>query len=114
MKLPYEIKFSAKIQPARMPTACEAPQHGAAIAMGYGGWTPQLQYAVMDIRPSDIYCNIYQSIKWDDSLICAFDFISQQSTCYGDSGSPLITLSDNTLIGILNFGPVGKTIAFSF
>lgn len=114
IQLRYRIEFSAHIQPVRMPTACNAPQHGTAIVMGYGGSTSWLQYAVLHIRQYDIYCNVYKGIEWDDSRICAFDHISHQSTCHGDSGSPLVTLSDNTLVGILNFGPSGKTVLKSF
>lgn len=109
IKLPYQIRFSANIQPARLPTTCDAPQDGTAVAMGYGGSVTQLQYAVLHIRPYNIFCDIYKDIEWDDSRICAFDDIGHQSTCHGDSGGPLVRRRDNTLVGILNFGPSGKT-----
>lgn len=109
--MPYEIGFSAYIQPARMPTTCEAPQLGEAITMGFGRTNTELKFAVLRIFPQ-YFCDMYRGFKWDSSVICAFNSKTKQSTQSGNSGGPL--LFDETLIGVLSFGPSGKHFFKSF
>lgn len=109
IELPYEVEFSHHIQSADMPTTCETPKPGeAAVVMGYGGKSKTLRFASLKTHSSHLFCDVFKFVTWDDSLICAFDINGNHSTSEGDSGSPLLMPSNNTLIGVLSFGASGK------
>lgn len=108
IRLSSPIQFSSTIQPVRMPTD-KAPEYVDAIVLGNGGCSSpsaQLQFAALTTY-SFTFCQKMFShvIQWSDAYICAY---GRQSTCKGDSGGPLITRADNTLIGILSFGAKGN------
>lgn len=108
-----------------MPTENVSVSYGDnVVAIGWGTYAEEynytefvkddLQQAVFQIKDErDDECTSGEVGKeWDrNGTICAhgrtdFDTDSKKSTCYGDSGGPVLVFRDNRwiLVGIISFG----------
>lgn len=122
VKLPSPVKFTANIQPVRLPTTCAVPESDEVVSMGTGDHSrlssseikgpPKsfrpLEFAVMKLLPAAVCQNAYRFIEWTNEFICAYDSVNHQAACPGDSGGPLVTRSDGTLIGVTSFASQGN------
>lgn len=118
--MPIKVQFSWYIQPVLLPKTCETNENIEVIAMGNGATSntgivsPQLQFAVLKTLPMKTCRKKFSFLFWRKSVICAIDKENGQSVCMGDSGGPLLRVSDRTLIGISSFITSGKLIIFFF
>ncbi|XP_055323342.1 transmembrane protease serine 9-like [Sitodiplosis mosellana] len=109
IRLPRKVQFSDYIQPVKLSTTCKIPEKTESIAIGNGaindksGLSPQLQYAILKTAPLKVCRKVYPLLFWRKSVICASNGLQQQSICRGDSGGPLISRSNHTLIGLSSF-----------
>lgn len=90
-----------------MPTRWSVSDYIDAIAVGTGKNSSQLEYAVLKLLSSEDCQYAYVLVSWNDAFICAYDSINHQSTAQGDSGDPLLSSQDGSLIGISNFVSIG-------
>lgn len=102
--------FSMYVHPVRLPTNCYASTSVEVIAVGNGKTSDksdislQLKYAHLEIIPFKDCGQLYPDTLAFGLYICATSAANDlQSVCGGDSGGPLITSSDNTLVGITAF-----------
>lgn len=119
--LPVKVKFTQNIQPIDLPKTCDEPKNADVVAVGHGKTSDdsdvslQLNYALLTTLPSNLCRKVFPILSGRKSVICAIstekDF---QSVCGGDSGGPLITLSEPTLIGVSDFVRMGKIILNEF
>lgn len=107
--MPRKLEFSEYIQPVKLPTTCNAPELAEGIAVGngaigdYSGISKQLHYAILTTDPMKVCRKVYPFLYWRKSVICASNGLQQQSICRGDSGGPLISRQNRTLIGVSCF-----------
>lgn len=107
--------FSIYVQPVRFPTNCDAQSNGDAIAIGHGKTSDgsdvsmQLKYTHLKLIPLKDCGQLYPDKISSGSYICARSSVGDyKSVCGGDSGGPLISKLDNTLIGIASFITICK------
>lgn len=127
IRLPKKVKFTAIVQPVRMPSECKPPKSVEVIAMGYGDkslnsinslpeLSRQLMFAKLITLPWHV-CREMMPFIFRESMICAANELRKQSIFMGDSGGPLVTAVNHTLIGISSTIHLGKIILnpyFSF
>lgn len=110
IKLYRKPVLSEFIQPIQFPSICNSSMDNVeSIVMGHGVASKEsdklasiLQYAELKIIPRWSCIKNYPFTLFRHSVICAVSEL-KQSACKGDSGSPLVRLSDNTLIGVTSF-----------
>lgn len=109
------------VQPVRIPTNCFASTNVDVIAIGHGKTSDasdvsaNLKYAHLKIIPFEDCGKLYPDTAFFGSYICAKSAVNDyQSVCGGDSGGPLITNSDYTLVGIAAFITKCKTYIYLF
>lgn len=117
IKLPEKVQFNKNIQPAKLPNSCDSTVGLDVIAIGHGrtsnngGISMPLNYVPMKSIPLQNCSFSFPVMKDHDSFVCVNGENKDdttQSICVGDSGGPLITKSDNTLIGVANFISISK------
>lgn len=114
IKLTKPVSFTKTIQPIHFAPECQRNKNINVVAMGFG-WTNMtskkqsstLQHATLRTIPCNEYLDTLGFFIFRTSILCAKSY-KKQSICNGDSGSPLIRKSDNTLVGIVSFGIKGN------
>lgn len=117
IRLPEKVQFNKNIQPVKLPNSCDSTVGLDVIAIGHGrtsnngGISMPLNYVQLKAIPLKNCSFSFPVMNDHDSFICVNGENkddSYQSICIGDSGGPLITKSDNTLIGVANFISISK------
>ncbi|XP_055323662.1 trypsin-7-like [Sitodiplosis mosellana] len=109
--LPRKVLFSEHIQPVKLPTACKSTLHNIdAFAMGHGitsddaSTCNELIFSFLKtLSPADCRDTFPVSSK-HTTIICAQNAVKGQSVCRDDSGGPLVSRANGTLIGISSGG----------
>lgn len=117
LKLNETVDFSDHIKPIDLPSLSQASSsytRSVLIVSGFGldennKVTDTLQFTTV-IGISYAECNRYYSGTLPQSVICTRGYPrSNQASCNGDSGGPLITKGINpVVVGIVSFGMVGS------
>lgn len=102
----------------KLPNSCNSSVDDLdVIAIGHGrtsnngGISMPLNYVQMKTIPLKNCSFSFPVFKDHDSFVCVNgdnENGNYQSICTGDSGGPLITKSDETLIGVANFISISK------
>lgn len=94
----------------RLSTNCRAQSNVDVIAIGHGKTSDKsdvsahLKYTHLKLIPLKDCEQLYPDKISSGSYICARSSVDDyQSVCGGDSGGPLLTKFDHTLIGIASF-----------
>lgn len=96
-----------------MPTTCYVHDNTDTIAIGHGatskqsGLSEQLNYALFKTMPAKACRRQFPFLLNHNSVLCVHSELFQ-SIYKGDSGGPLITTANSTLIGVSSFGKIGK------
>lgn len=112
--MPQAVQISKIIRPVRLPDNCEAPEIVDVVAIGHGATSdnsdlsPQLLLANLQTLPQTVCHTEIPFVFEGNSVICAANKQLNESICSGDSGGPLLTHSDSTLVGVISFGKEGK------
>lgn len=117
IRLPQKVQFNKNVQPVKLPSSCDETVGLDVIAIGHGrtsnagGISMPLNYVQMKSIPLKNCSFSFPVFEEHDTFVCvngenAGD--TRQSICTGDSGGPLITVANNTLIGVANFLSISK------
>lgn len=119
IQLPEKVQFTQKIHAVHLPTECMPPATSDVIAVGkgakgnHGPISQEINFAAMKI----ISLNKCRSestglptIFFRRGIFCARNNHNLQNLCEGDSGGPLISRIENTLIGVASFGHPGNLL----
>ena len=114
IKLPQKVQFTPSIQPVRLPATCKIADNTDVIAMGNGVTSADSNIS-RKLRFTQLKTMSINSCRYEfpivllrTSVICAKDKDqSASAVCFGDSGSPLVTV-DGTLVGVTSFGRPGR------
>lgn len=72
-------------------------------------YSPRIKYVELKILSRQKCLRVYPFLQFNTSVFCAISDGNEQKMIYmGDSGSPAVKASDQTLVGIVSFGPKGK------
>lgn len=113
VKLGNAVQLNEFVQPIEFPSTCESNENRDVIAIGHGSTKHNnrlsnvLRYAPMT------------TISQDECIILIFPFLANtnrksvlcaisskgSSTCYNDTGSPIVTSDGKVFIGFSNFIP---------
>lgn len=115
LRLPQKVKFTKNIKPVNLPKRCKSPVGLDVVAVGHGktsdngGVSLQLNYIQLKTVPLKQCSTLFPIFSFYDTYVCAqSENYGYQSVCNGDSGGPLISLKDNTLIGVADFVVIGE------
>lgn len=126
IRLPKKIKFSRFIKQVHLPVTYDLSENLKIIAMGHGctnaddsrqfiKYSPRIKYVELKILSRQKCLRVYPFLQFINSVFCAISVGNEQKMIYmGDSGSPAVKASDQTLVGIVSFGPKGKLKAHYF
>lgn len=111
--LPGKINFTEYIQPVALQTKkiksvlnIDVTSMGHGLSNNNSTISPTLKFAYLKI----VSCReTYPPLASIDSIFCAQAALSKQATCRGDSGGPVVSRKDGTVIGLVAFGK-GKLI----
>lgn len=111
VRLPTKVQFNEFIQPIRLTNREFAPNLDLILigngVLNYGDdqISPTLQYTELSTIPMRTCMSVFPFLEKEKYLdvFCASSHLGS-SACHGDSGGPLISKDDRTLIGISNFG----------
>lgn len=78
-------------------------------------YSPRIKYVELKIISRQKCLRAYPFLQFINSVFCAISDENEPKMIYmGDSGSPAVKASDQTLVGIVSFGPKGKLKAHYF
>lgn len=113
--MPVKVPFTKNIKPVSLPAICAEPAIDDVVVVGHGKTSDngkvsmQLNYAHLTTIPLNVCEKVFPIVSGRKSVICAMRTEpGYQSVCNGDSGGPMVRLSDRTLIGISCFVRLGK------
>lgn len=117
LKLNETVEFSDNVKPINLPSLSQASTSYTRTVLVVSGFgldeshkvTDVLQFTtVIGIRNAE--CNRYYAGTLPQSVICTRGYPqSNQASCNGDSGGPLITKgADPVIVGIVSFGMSGS------
>lgn len=113
--MPQKVIFTNNIKPVSLPEDCVEPTIADVVVAGHGRTSDasdvslQLNYAHLTTIPLNLCRRVFPIISNRKSVICAMSTEpGLQSVCSGDSGGPMVTLSNPTLIGVSCFVRKGK------
>lgn len=92
-----------------MPKTCKSPVDVDVVAVGHGKTDNKLHYAQLKTKPMMDCKNMVPTIDFLTFYVCtrAMDDI-YKSVCKGNSGGPVVTMSDDTMIAVADFLISGK------
>ncbi|XP_037938182.1 brachyurin-like [Teleopsis dalmanni] len=109
VKLPIDITFSSRIQPAMLPYNLPKDQFIGAkvVASGWGAAgemqnSDEMQYTELKVISNAACAEQYDVIT--KGVICAKG-LKDETVCTGDSGGPLVLKGTQMVVGITSFGP---------
>ncbi|XP_017010645.2 serine protease 1 [Drosophila takahashii] len=106
-----QISFSNRVNKVALPPLRDRSQRyenwwanvcGWGVTTFNNGLTDALQCVDLQIMPNNECSAFYGSTTVSDQILCTRT-PNGRSTCYGDAGSPLVTKSGSTLVGISAF-----------
>lgn len=108
VRLPYPIKYTDRIQPARLPVDVkDALKAKRCVITGWGkkgdseSLTPIMQVQLLTIITNDKCSKYYKSNVFETDM-CA-QGLNRESVCDGDSGGPLCLENTNILVGVTSY-----------
>ncbi|KAH8270429.1 hypothetical protein KR018_009955 [Drosophila ironensis] len=109
VKLPRDIAFTARIQPASLPTHHRHDQFAgmSVVASGWGAMVEMTNSDSMQYTELKVISNAECAQEYDvvsAGVICAKG-LKDETVCTGDSGGPLVLKDTQTVVGITSFGP---------
>lgn len=117
IKMPNKVRLSMLVRPIRLPTSCKIADDTEVIIMGNGdtsetsSMSPHLRFTHLKTISRCECRRTLPHLWWRRSTVCAYDkgkdHESASSACYGDSGSPLVTVN-GTLLGVLSLSTARK------
>lgn len=115
IQITEDYEFSKYVQPISLPSDCNLNENVDTVVMGHGvtggkseSLSPVLQSATLRTKTRWECVKSFPLLLFRKTVLCAESqqTTRKQSVCQGDSGSPMVRSSDNTLIGITSFGPL--------
>ncbi|KAH8316734.1 hypothetical protein KR074_001573 [Drosophila pseudoananassae] len=109
VKLPRDIAFTARIQPAVLPTRYRHDQFAgmSVVASGWGATVEMTNSDSMQYTELKVISNAECAQEYDvvtSGVICAKG-LKDETVCTGDSGGPLVLKDTQMVVGITSFGP---------
>ncbi|CAD7002342.1 unnamed protein product [Ceratitis capitata] len=109
VKLPIDVAFTARIQPAILPYVNRNdPLTGAkVVATGWGANSEMSNYNPMQYTELRVISNQECANEFDvitNGVLCAKG-LRDETVCSGDSGGPLVLKNTQVVVGITSFGP---------
>ncbi|XP_011199236.3 brachyurin [Bactrocera dorsalis] len=109
VKLPIDIAFTARIQPATLPylRRNDALTGAKVVATGWGANNEMSNYNPMQYTELRVISNQECANEFDvvtNGVLCAKG-LRDETVCSGDSGGPLVLKNTQTVVGITSFGP---------
>lgn len=108
IKLPQKVESTKTIKPVKL--TCEPPKNLAVTVVGNGllnstdkEIAPILQYTDLKTVPLLRCLPTFPFLIYRKSVLCVIG-AQQKSACRGDSGGPLISNTNGTLVGLTSFG----------
>lgn len=117
--LQTKVQLSERIKPVTLPTKCTSPATKDVIVIGNGATgnlrppSKEINFAVMktiSLKKCRQGSTSLSTIFFRKGIFCAQNGHKLQALCKGDSGGPLISRMNNTLIGVASLGHEGKFI----
>ncbi|XP_050335439.1 brachyurin [Bactrocera neohumeralis] len=109
VKLPIDVAFTARIQPATLPylRRNDALTGAKVVATGWGANNEMSNYNPMQYTELRVISNQECANEFDvvtSGVLCAKG-LRDETVCSGDSGGPLVLKNTQTVVGITSFGP---------
>ncbi|XP_017042976.1 collagenase [Drosophila ficusphila] len=109
VKLPQDIAFTARIQPAQLPSRYRHDQFAgmSVVASGWGAMVEMTNSDSMQYTELKVISNAECAQEYDvvtAGVICAKG-LQDETVCTGDSGGPLVLKDTQMVVGITSFGP---------
>ncbi|XP_016997059.2 brachyurin [Drosophila takahashii] len=109
VKLPQDIGFTSRIQPAALPSRYRQDQFAgmSVVASGWGAMvemtnSDSMQYTELQVISNGECAQEYDVVT--AGVICAKG-LKDETVCTGDSGGPLVLKDTQIVVGITSFGP---------
>lgn len=107
--LPSKVDLSKNIKAINMPKSCEYPIDVDIMAISHGKVSSKLNYAQLTTKSVSVCDKMFPVIDYLDLYMCSrAKDESYRSVCKGNSGGPVVTMSDNTLMAVADFLVSGK------
>ncbi|KAH8380265.1 hypothetical protein KR009_009747 [Drosophila setifemur] len=109
VKLPMDIGFTSRIQPASLPTRFRHDQFAgmSVVASGWGAMVEMTNSDEMQYTELKVISNAECAQEYDvvtSGVVCAKG-LKDETVCTGDSGGPLVLKDTQVVVGITSFGP---------
>ncbi|EDW79281.1 uncharacterized protein Dwil_GK25485 [Drosophila willistoni] len=108
VKLPMDIVFTSRIQPATLPRNRHDHFTGmSVVASGWGAMVEMSNSDNMQYTELKVISNMECSEEYDvvtAGVMCAKG-LKDETVCTGDSGGPLVLKGSQMVVGITSFGP---------
>ncbi|XP_037721335.1 brachyurin [Drosophila subpulchrella] len=109
VKLPQDIGFTSRIQPASLPSRYRHDQFAgmSVVATGWGAMVEMTNSDSMQYTELQVISNAECAQEYDvvtAGVICAKG-LKDETVCTGDSGGPLVLKDTQMVVGITSFGP---------
>uniref|UniRef100_A0A6P4EWS5 Collagenase n=1 Tax=Drosophila rhopaloa TaxID=1041015 RepID=A0A6P4EWS5_DRORH len=109
VKLPQDIGFTSRIQPASLPSRFRHDQFAgmSVVASGWGAMVEMTNSDLMQYTELKVISNAECAQEYDvvtAGVICAKG-LRDETVCTGDSGGPLVLKDTQVVVGITSFGP---------
>ncbi|KAH8322962.1 hypothetical protein KR059_012133 [Drosophila kikkawai] len=109
VKLPMDIAFTSRIQPASLPSRYRQDQFAgmSVVASGWGAMVEMTNSDSMQYTELKVISNAECAQEYDvvtAGVICAKG-LKDETVCTGDSGGPLVLKDTQVVVGITSFGP---------
>ncbi|KAI8041666.1 hypothetical protein M5D96_005931 [Drosophila gunungcola] len=109
VKLPQDIGFTSRIQPASLPSRFRQDQFAgmSVVASGWGAMVEMTNSDSMQYTELKVISNAECAQEYDvvsAGVLCAKG-LQDETVCTGDSGGPLVLKDTQMVVGITSFGP---------
>ncbi|KAH8239477.1 hypothetical protein KR032_004714 [Drosophila birchii] len=109
VKLPMDIAFTSRIQPASLPSRYRHDQFAgmSVVASGWGAMVEMTNSDSMQYTELKVISNAECAQEYDvvtAGVMCAKG-LKDETVCTGDSGGPLVLKDTQVVVGITSFGP---------